>query len=60
MAFVGGIDFTENRDDTWRHRRPNGRLVQLPWDQRHPTGNVTWSATGSGWAMGLAILWVRD
>lgn len=39
VAFVGGIDFTENRDDTWRHRRPNGRLVQLPWDQRHPTGN---------------------
>eukprot|EP00435_Cladocopium_sp_Y103_P036611 s2372_g9.t1 len=39
VAFVGGIDFTENRDDTWRHRRPNGRLVQLSQDQRHPTGN---------------------
>eukprot|EP00434_Breviolum_minutum_P009945 symbB.v1.2.008765.t1/scaffold549.1/size255684/6 len=39
VAFVGGIDFGENRDDTPSHRRPNERLVKLPIDGRHPAGN---------------------
>lgn len=42
VAFVGGIDFGENRDDTPSHRRPNERLVKLPIDGRHPAGNAAW------------------
>ncbi|CAE7378255.1 PLPZETA2 [Symbiodinium natans] len=39
VAFVGGIDFAENRQDTPEHVRPDSRLVQVAIDARHPTGN---------------------
>ncbi|CAE7639189.1 tdh [Symbiodinium necroappetens] len=39
VAFVGGIDFAENRHDTPEHVRPDPRLVQVAVDARHPTGN---------------------
>ncbi|CAK9082680.1 Phospholipase D (PiPLD1) [Durusdinium trenchii] len=38
-AFVGGTDFTENRDDTPEHLRPDQRVVQVPIDANNPTGN---------------------
>ena len=39
MAFVGGIDFTENRADRVAHVRPDPRLLQVPVDAQHPSGN---------------------
>ena len=39
IAFVGGTDFTENRDDTPEHLRPDRQIVQVPKDDKHPTGN---------------------
>jgi len=39
VAFVGGIDFAENRQDTPEHIRPDPRLVQVAVDARHPAGN---------------------
>ncbi|CAE7483813.1 PLDBETA1, partial [Symbiodinium pilosum] len=39
VAFVGGIDFAENRQDTPQHVRPDPRLVQVARDLNHPTGN---------------------
>jgi len=39
VAYVGGIDFVENRLDTPQHIRPNPLLVKVPVDERHPTGN---------------------
>ena len=59
VAFVGGIDFTENRDDTWRHRRPNLRLVQVLKDPR-PTHNETWKEhiwLGNVWRFCMVCSW---
>lgn len=39
VAYVGGIDFAENRLDTPQHVRPNSKLVQVPLDEEHVTGN---------------------
>jgi len=39
VAFVGGIDFGENRLDTPAHVRPDPRLVQVDVDDDHMTGN---------------------
>ncbi|CAJ1386587.1 unnamed protein product, partial [Effrenium voratum] len=39
VAYVGGIDFAENRDDTFEHLRPDPLLVQVSMDERHPSGN---------------------
>jgi len=39
VAFVGGIDFAENRLDTPQHLRPDPRLVSVKMDKDHVTGN---------------------
>lgn len=39
VAYVGGIDFSENRLDSPQHLRPDPRLVQVPIDENHVTGN---------------------
>jgi len=39
VAYVGGIDFVENRLDTPQHLRPDPRLVKVEQDDRHPTAN---------------------
>lgn len=39
VAFVGGVDFAENRLDTPQHIRPDPRLVSVKKDKDHVTGN---------------------
>eukprot|EP00931_Biecheleriopsis_adriatica_P073474 TRINITY_DN47753_c0_g1_i1.p1 TRINITY_DN47753_c0_g1~~TRINITY_DN47753_c0_g1_i1.p1 ORF type:complete len:764 (-),score=140.67 TRINITY_DN47753_c0_g1_i1:52-2319(-) len=39
VAYVGGIDFVENRLDTPQHLRPNPLLVKVDQDEKHPSGN---------------------
>lgn len=39
VAFVGGMDFSENRLDTPQHIRPDARLVKKDIDENHVTGN---------------------
>jgi len=39
VAFVGGVDFAENRLDTPQHLRPDPRLVAMKVDEDHVTGN---------------------
>mmetsp|Transcript_58276 Transcript_58276/g.125175 ORF Transcript_58276/g.125175 Transcript_58276/m.125175 type:complete len:777 (+) Transcript_58276:62-2392(+) len=39
VAFVGGLDFAENRLDSPQHIRPDPRLVHVQQDLDHMTGN---------------------